>query len=85
MYSKNLGLFCCLKSWHLHEVAVVLLSEFIFNKLNSMKETIIKISVHLIISGLLTNLGCLIVQIVGLQALPLDRFCNNKNFCASAI
>lgn len=59
---------------HLQEIAVVLLSEFIFNNLkhNSMKETIVKISVHLVISGFLTNLGYAVTQIGG-QAIPLDR------------
>jgi hypothetical protein len=42
-----------------------------------MKETIIKIGIHLMVSGFLTGLECLIVQIVGLQAHPLDRFCDN--------
>ncbi len=73
-YPKNLGWFSFLKSLHLHEVVVVLLSELFFNKnkFNSMKETIYKISIHLIISSFLTNLEHLIIQIGG-QAFPLDR------------
>jgi hypothetical protein len=65
-----------LKDWHLHEVALVLLSEILFNnklKTNTMKEILIKISIHLMISGFLTNLGCMIT-LVGGQAIPLDRF-----------
>lgn len=59
---------------HFHEIAVVLLSEIIFNKIKliSMKEAITKISIHLIISGFLTNLGCLIIQ-MGVQGAQLDR------------
>lgn len=40
-----------------------------------MKETIIKISIHLMVSSFLIGLECLIIQIVGLQAHPSDRFC----------
>lgn len=42
-----------------------------------MEETIIKIGIHLMASSFLMGLECLIVQIVGLQAHPLDRFCGN--------
>jgi hypothetical protein len=75
----DLGLLSYLKYWHLHEIIVILLSELIFIniKLKSMKETIIKISIHLIISGLLINLECLIIQIGG-QGLQLGRP-SNKN------
>jgi hypothetical protein len=60
-------------------VTVVLLSEIIFNKLKikSMKETIIKIGIHLMVSSFLIGLESWIVQIAGLQAHPLDRFCGN--------
>lgn len=42
-----------------------------------MKGAIIKISVHLMASSFLTGLECLFIQIVGLQAHQLDRFCDN--------
>jgi hypothetical protein len=41
-----------------------------------MKDTINKISIHLIISGFLTNLEYVINQFGG-QAIPFDR-CSNK-------
>lgn len=44
-----------------------------------MKVTIIKIGIQLILSSFLLGLECLIIQIVGLQALPLDRFCDNSD------
>ena len=66
-----------LEIWHLHEILVVILAELFFNKIkrNTMKDTIIKISIHLIIAGFLTNLGYMINHIGG-QAIPFDR-CSN--------
>lgn len=42
-----------------------------------MKSTIINFSIHLMVSSFLRGLECLTIQIVGTQASPLDRFCNN--------
>jgi len=71
--------------WHLHEFAVVLLAEIIFNnfKLKSMKDTLSKISIHLIISGFLTNLEVLIT-LVGGQAIPFDRLYQPGTLCIAA-
>jgi len=82
LYSNDLGWFSYLKIWYLHKVAIVLLSEFIFNnaKINSMKETIIKISIHIIVSEFFTNLECLI-RLIGGQAIPLDRLCQYEFEC----
>ncbi|MDI5895357.1 MULTISPECIES: hypothetical protein [Flavobacterium] len=43
-----------------------------------MRKTIFKISIHLLISSILTSLEHLVVQFGG-QAFPLDRFCFNEN------
>lgn len=42
-----------------------------------MKGTIIIISIHLMVSSFFRGLECLTIQVVGKQASPLDRFCNN--------
>lgn len=49
-----------------------------------MKETLVKIGIHLLVSDFLSGLECLPVQIVGIQAHPLDRFCDNSNFVYSS-
>jgi len=71
-----------LESWHLLEIGGVLLTETIFNlqtiKLQSMKELIIKISVHVFVGLLLTNMSQLIIQFGG-QAIAPDR-CIQLNF-----
>jgi hypothetical protein len=63
-----------LESLHLHEIAVVGLSEILFNnfKLKSMKELICKISIHMIISWFLKHLEGLMF-FVGGQTIPFGR------------
>lgn len=39
----------------------------------SMKEAILKISVHLTVSGFLTGLSCIIMTLLGGQTTSLDR------------
>lgn len=75
-----------MKDWHLHEIAVIVLSEVFFKiKLNykTMKELIIKISIHMFFSNMLTGFECLITQHWG-QALSLDRL-SNKSLIVNVI
>lgn len=81
---KGLGVISILGGWHLHEIGVVILSEILLNKKHkSMKDLIAKISVHLMISGFLTNLGHVIMNVGG-QAIPFDRLFQHKYDCKCA-
>ena len=56
----------------------MILSEIYFNfKIKSMRKLLNKIRINLIISNLVFIVELVIIQIVGVQALTLDRFCNN--------
>jgi len=69
-----------LDSLYLHEIVVVILSEIIFIniKSKSMKNVICKISLHMILSWLLTHLVELIF-LVGGQTIPTGRFDPARN------
>ena len=71
-----------LRTLRMHEFVVVCLSEIIFNKikLKSMKATISKISIHMIVSCLLTHLECLMFYVGG-QTIPLGRFEPTRDSC----
>ena len=80
---KGLGWLVYLKDGHAHEVVVILLSElFTLSKMRIMKELINKISIHLMFSGLLISLGCMIIDAGG-QAIPLDRLFQLKFDCSA--
>lgn len=76
----NLDWLSSLDIPHLHEIAVVVLSEFIINiKLKSklMKAILHSIFIHLTVSSILTTLGCLITH-GGKQTIPFGRFCKSE-------
>lgn len=67
------------ESLHLHEILVVLLSEIILIilKSESMKKFILKVTIHLSMAFLLTQLECLAFLVDG-QTITTDRFYISK-------